>query len=159
MTDDAASNALLDEFARAWDMVLAAVRSFPDETWRTGSEERFQPARLAYHLLLAANRYTWLGAADDYMANRRFTLNWAEAPVDAFPGRESALELLERAKADTIAWIESQGAGLVGEKAMWPWTGESALAQGIYHLRHLQHHMAELNMELRRRGLQPIAWR
>jgi hypothetical protein len=160
MDADAGAGALIDHLTRAWDMVLEAVRAMPDEEWRVASLDRMQPARVVYHLLIASSRYTWSGPADDYLSRRRFNLDWLNAPADAFPDRESALRHLEQAKADSLAWVERLGSnGLVAEEAKWPWTGDSALAQGLYHLRHLQHHMAELNVELRRRGLKTVEWK
>ena len=50
-------------------------------------------------------------------------------------------------------------AGLVNSKPTFAWTGSSVLAQALYHLRHLQHHMAELNSELIRRGLPQGEWK
>lgn len=158
--EDACAKALADQFGRSWEMVLEAVRAFPEEEWRVAEEDRYQPARIVHHLLFAADRYTWSGAADAYAPKRAPAFDWAKSPVESLPDRETALRQVEQAKADSLAWVEGLGSsGLVGEKAMWAWTGESALAQGIYHLRHLQHHMAELNVELRRRGLATVKWR
>ncbi len=154
------STALVESLMQAWDMAIDAARQFSDEDWYEALDERMQPARLAYHLLIAADRYTWLGAADDYPANRQFTLDWVKTPVRDLLPRETAIQQLERAKTKSREWVQHFGAeGLVSEKALWPWTGDSALAQALYHLRHLQHHTAELNVELRRRGLPPAAWR
>ncbi len=33
------------------------------------------------------------------------------------------------------------------------------LDQALYHLRHTQYHMAELNLALRQQSIQPVAWR
>jgi hypothetical protein len=83
-----------------------------------------------------------------------------KASAREFPCPEDAIKHLEEAKAKTLGWIRRLGSsGLLTEKPLWPWTGSYALSQGLYHLRHLQHHLAELAVELRRRGLPCVALR
>jgi len=155
-----AAKALTDHFSRAWDMMLEAANHFPENHWYDAPDERLQPARIVYHVLMGSDRYTWLGPADDYLAKRQFSLDWMKAPVQEFPCKKDAIRHLEEAKTRTLGWIQHFGpSGLINEKPHWPWTGSCALAQGLYHLRHLQHHLAELAVELRRRGLPAVAWK
>lgn len=157
---DLVAQSLADHFTRAWDMMLQATASFPEGQWRQASDDRLQPARIVYHILMGMDRYTWLQPADDYLAKRQFNLDWMKTPAEQFPNQTESLQLLEDAKAKTLAWIEHFGAGgLATEKPLWPWTGSSALAQGMYHLRHLQHHLAELTLELHRRNLPAVEWK
>lgn len=157
---DAISNALADQFSRAWAMAMDAVRRFPEEAWCEAPDERMQPARIAYHILKAAERYTWLGPDDEFSANQQYKLDWVQTPAQDLPSREEALQHLEQAKDRSMEWIkhfdEDQ---FTSGAAQWPWTGNCVLAQAMYHLRHLQHHMAELNIELRRRGLPTVEWK
>jgi hypothetical protein len=85
---------------------------------------------------------------------------WMKAPAQEFPTKKDAIRHLEAARAKTLAWIQHFApGGLVSEQPLWPWTGNCVLAQGLYHLRHLQHHLAELAVELRRRGLPAVDWK
>ena len=159
MENTSAAEALTDHFTRTWDMLLEAVGQFPEKEWYESQDDRMQPARIAYHILMGTDRYTWLGPADDYITKRQFNLDWIKTPAEQFPCRKEVMAHLEEAKARTLKWVQHFGAeGLLHEKPLWPWTGSSALAQGLYHLRHLQHHLAELTVELRRRGLQGVDW-
>lgn len=160
MTDTKVADSLTDHFTRTWDMLLEAASHFPEKNWYESQDERMQPARIVYHILMGTDRYTWLGAADDYASKRQFSLDWMKAPVQEFPCQKDALKHLEDAKAKTLAWIQHFGpSGLVSDKPLWPWTGSCVLAQGLYHLRHVQHHLAELNVELRQRGLPDVEWK
>jgi len=154
------SASLTDHFTRAWDMILEAARRFPTEQWCESPDERMQPARIVYHILMGADRYTWLGSRDTYLTEREFSLDWVSTPAEELPGQMDAIRHLEEAKAKTLKWVQHfSPSGLVSEEPLWPWTGGSVLAQGLYHLRHLQHHMAELNAELRRCGLSVVDWK
>ena len=157
---ESVATSLTDHFTRAWDMILEAARYFPEKEWYESPDERMQPARIVYHVLMGSDRYTWLKPADDHLSKRQFSLDWMKAPVQEFPSKEDAIVHLEQAKAKTLAWIQHFGPnGLVTAKPLWPWTGSCVLAQGLYHLRHLQHHLAELAVELRRRGLPAVDWK
>ena len=160
MANDPTAEALTDHFSRAWDMLLEAVRQFPETQWRQSDDARMQPARIVYHILMGADRYTWLASADEYLSKRQFSLDWQNAPVQEFPCQADAIRHLEEAKAKTLRWIEHFApGGLASEPPLWPWTGNCALAQGLYHLRHLHHHLAELAAELHRRGLPRVEWK
>lgn len=151
---------LTEQFTRAWDMLLEAADNVPDDQWDQAPDQRVSPTRIVYHVLTAAERYTWLGPADDYTVQREFGLNWIEVPARELLDKPEALRHITAFKAKTLAWIQHFGPdGLVSDAPLWPWTGSCALAQGLYHLRHLQHHLAELSIELRRRGHTPATWR
>jgi hypothetical protein len=151
---------LADHFSRTWDMMIDAADRFPEKGWYDSSDDRMQPARIAYHVLKGFERYTWLGTADEFFSQRRFSLDWINAAASEFPGQRETVQLLQEAKAKTLEWIRHYGAeGLTAPKPLWPWTGSCVLAQGLYHLRHIQHHVAELNVELRRRGLTIVDWK
>jgi len=154
------AKSLADHFTRTWDMMLQAVNHFPENEWYDSPDERLQPARIVYHVLMGSDRYTWLGPADDYLSKRQFSLDWMKTPVQEFPCKRDAISHLEEAKAKTLEWIQHfDPNGLVSEKPLWPWTGDCVMAQGLYHLRHIQHHLAELAVELRRRGLPAVDWK
>ena len=160
MADAKIVESLMDHFGRAWDMIIEAAKRFPAEQWFEAQDERMQPARIAVHILMGAERYTWTELPDDYVSRRKLAVDWIQAPAREFPSQQDAVVLLEAAKAKTLEWVRQYGPDrLVCDKPAWPWTGCSVLAQALYHLRHLQHHLAELNVELRRRGLAIVEWK
>ncbi|MCC7146621.1 MAG: DinB family protein [Phycisphaeraceae bacterium] len=151
---------LVDHFTRAWDMVIEAVERFPDADWSSPDDHRYTPARLAYHLLKATERYTYTGDPQAYLAQQRFNKDWVEAPVSDLLAREPCLMELRAARDRSIRWLREAGAhGLTETPSLWSWVGGSLLSQAIYALRHIQHHQAELNQALKRLGLQPVKWR
>lgn len=160
MAESSIADALIDHFNRAWDMIVEAVGCFPDSEWHQAHEERMVPVRIAYHVLLDTERYTWTCDPDDYLAGRKFNLNWEQTPVEDLPTRDECVEHLESMKVRTVDWLRQLGdEGLTTSPPTWPWTGARAVGQALYQLRHLQHHIADLNVELRRRNLPMVAWK
>lgn len=159
MSETPVMDSLKDHLARTWGMLREAIGNFPEETWSDSEDQRMSPARIGYHILMGAERYCWRRSADDYVAKRRFNLNWETAPAEELPSKSEMLEYFQAAEAMAIDWLDGYGeTGLIDSEPIWPWTGDCALGQAIYELRHLQHHLAELNLELRRRGLRRVAW-
>ena len=160
MSDTVITDALVDHFKRTWAMLAEAVRNFPEESWDSGDDPRMLPRRIGYHVLLSAERYTWQGSGDDYVPNRRFRLDWDAAPLEDLPAKKELLKHFGAMEAKTVGWLRAHGdTGLTTTEPTFPWTGRCALAQALYLLRHLQHHQAELNVELRRRGLPAAEWK
>ena len=159
MSRTAVTDSLADHFKRAWGMVTRAVENFPEEEWLQGEARRMPPARIGYHLLQSTERYTWPGPAGDYESNRQFRLDWEDSPAGNLPTKAELLQHFECMKAKTLDWVRDHGdAGLTEGKPTWPWTGTNMLGQALYLLRHLQHHLGALNVELRRRGLPAAQW-
>ena len=152
---------LEDHANRAFGMILCAAKGFSEAEWFKASSERMTPARIVHHILQTTERYTWLGKPAEYAGENKgqFPLDWEDTPTSRdFLGRDAACEHLEQARLATLEWIAQSGDGLLTGKPIWPWTGGTKLAQFLYLLRHLQHHMAELNAELHRRSLPVVDW-
>ena len=142
-------------------MILQAAKRFSDAEWFKASSERMTPARIVYHIVQSTERYTWYGKPGEYGGESKgqFPLDW-EDTLDSrdFLKRDAACEHVEKARRATLEWIKQSEDDLLTGKPIWPWTGGSKLAQFLYLLRHLQHHMAELNAELQRRSLPIVEW-
>ena len=160
MTKTPVTDALLDHFQRTWAMLRDAVVAFPEDAWLDVKKPDRVPARIGYHILLSSERYTWQGSAGDYLPNRRYSLNWETVPLVDLPDKIQLLEHFNAMEVTTLNWLRSHGdAGLTAGKPTFPWTGSCILAQALYLLRHLQHHLAEFNVELRRIGLATADWK
>lgn len=160
MSEIAVTDALADHFKRTWAMLREAIERFPEETWLDGEDQRMLPPRIAYHILMSADRYTWAGPANDYLSQRKFQLDWERSALESLPSRRETLGHFQAMESRTLDWLDAHGdEGLTTAQPTFPWTGANALAQSLYLLRHLQHHLAELNVELRRRGIYCGGWR
>lgn len=159
-TETTCREELVDHFNRTWDMVIEAAERFSDANWASPDDHRYTPARVVYHLLETAERYTYTGDPKEFDAQRRLKKNWTDSPIAELPSRGQCLTDLRATKASTVSWLSAAGAkGLTGSPPTWPWVGQSLLGQTLYLLRHTQHHQAELNQALKRLDLQPVRWK
>ena len=63
-------------------------------------------------------------------------------------------------KAEVATWLATlDDAALLKETSPGDWRGNCLLDLAMYLLRHSQHHLGELNAELRRRGIERPKWR
>ncbi len=83
-------------------------------------------------------------------------VSWEERDSSKLPSQEDLqrfLDTLERRLANFIVKADLQA-----KEELFPWTGFTVLSRALYTLRHTQHHLADMAMELQRRGLKPPNW-
>jgi hypothetical protein len=85
---------------------------------------------------------------------------WAEAPIEEFPDPDEMVAFLGRVEEQTEAWLR----GLSLEDLLAPQdahghTGANRLERAVYLIRHIQHHVGELNAECVRRDIPRPKWR
>ncbi len=139
-------------------MFRDAVARLGDEQWGQGHPSWTEvPARVARHTLLCAAFY---------IAPSRAGFDWEPDGVDylndlidRLPGPDATLAEIDRIAAETDAYLLRHGdSGLLNGLAESAGKGQTRVAWMIYALRHLQHHVAQLSAECKRRGLGAAAW-
>jgi hypothetical protein len=50
-------------------------------------------------------------------------------------------------------------AALLEPERAHPWTSQTRVGKLLYNLRHIQHHLGEVNAELIRRGIEGVSWK
>ncbi|MEM7627746.1 MAG: DinB family protein [Planctomycetota bacterium] len=150
--------ALRQEFAEGFRMFRDAVDRLNDTQWGEGEPSWTEvPARATMHTLLCAAFY---------IAPSREGFDWEpggvrywEDPVHKLPDRAATRAQLERVAADTDRFLRQHGdEGLLREPAESAGQNQTRVAWMVYALRHLQHHVAQLSAECKRRGLGAAAW-
>jgi hypothetical protein len=151
---------LEEQFRRQWDTLRDLVGAVPEGQWNAGEMPHLVPGRLVYHILSGAEVYARSCTFEDYLARRRFGLDWQTVPAAELPDRQTTLRGIDELEKDTAAWLESLGnEGLMSSDDGFPWTGSRKIGRAVYLLRHTQNHIGEANAELRRRGLPRGKWR
>ena len=88
---------------------------------------------------------------------------WEDATPEQFPTREQVLEYMNEMQTRVEAWLKGmKDSDLLSPDTSFdspPRMGGSVLGRAMYLLRHSQHHLGELNGELRRRELPRAEWR
>jgi len=149
------TQALSDQFRRTLVMFENAVRAYPAEEWRRGDLPYLRPSGLAYHMVETMAFYVSGQPAD--------TFNWAQLEVDwetadseNLPDQAALLNYLAVVKPTLETWLAQTD--FTAPETSYPWTGPNVLGRAMYLLRHNQHHVSELYLELTRRGLPCPDW-
>lgn len=157
MNNDKVAQAVSDQFQRALRMFRETVQAFPAEEWRMGELDYLRPAGLAYHVLETIDFYSGDRPGAEFPWGGRFGVEWEESRSERLPSQEQVLAYLDEMEAKLGDWL--QKTDLLSKEGTFPWTGATTVGRAAYMLRHTQHHLAELGLELRRRGCSRPEWR
>jgi tetratricopeptide (TPR) repeat protein len=149
------AEALADQFIRALAMFRQAVKAFPAEEWGKGDTPYQRPAGLALHLVESMHGYCALkrGDAD---SDDRFDVGWQEKDSSKLPSQDELLTYLVKVEQRLAHFLAN--ADWTAAEELFRWTGSTILSRAAYTLRHTQHHLAEMCLELHRRGHQAPQW-
>lgn len=149
------AEAVADQFIRTFAMLREAVGRFSEEAWIEGESNYQRPAGLALHIAQTVGMYSALkpgGAFNDPLMQ----VNWESPDPSVFPTTDEFLDFLDRVEARMASFLKE--ADLEAVEGQFPWTGSTKLSRALYTLRHTQHHLADMAMELQRRGEKPPDW-
>jgi len=160
MDRQAVLEAVAAQFDRAWDMFRGAVRAFPETEWRKGEPDRLAPARLALHVIAPAVFYGEANSHDTSGRAKRLGRAWADAPLDELPDQKETLAWLDRIEPPVRRWLCDLGDDdALAPQEEFRHTGANRLERAVYLLRHIQHHVGEMNAECCRRGIPRPKWK
>lgn len=153
--------AVAEQFARIWEMYREAIRGFPEEQWKAGDVNCQIPAWLVYHAIEGSEFYAQATPIEGFVPGARFGVNWQDSPPKQLPTQEQMLTYLDEVQAQAEAWLRGmKDSDLLSPNPPFAWAGRrSALERALGQLRHTQHHLGQLNAELRRRNLPSAEWR
>jgi hypothetical protein len=157
MNENLMTQAVIDQFQRALTMFRDAVAAFSPESWRAGEPDYARPAGVAYHVVETLDFYVSDQPVDAFAWGERFGVDWESPDSDSLPAQAQVLAYLEEVEPALMTWLE--GTDLASSEDVYPWTGPAKLGRAIYVLRNTQHHVAEMNLELVRRGHNHVEWR
>lgn len=149
------AEALADQFVRALAMFREAVEAFPAAEWCKGDTPYQRPAGLALHLVEAIDDYAVLKPGESGRG-RRFNVDWEEKDSSKLPAQDELLAYLDEVEPRLAHLLAS--ADLTAAEELFRWTGSTLLSRAAYTLRHTQHHLAEMCLELHRRRYQAPRW-
>ena len=149
------AEALADQFVRTLAMFREAVKAFPATEWCKGDTPYQRPAGLALHTVEAMDDYAVLKPGESGRG-RRLAVSWEEKDSSRLPAQEDLLAYLDEVEQRLAHFLAS--ADLTATEELFRWTGSTLLSRMAYTLRHTQHHVAEMCLELHRRGHKAPQW-
>jgi hypothetical protein len=149
------AEAMADQFMRSLAMLREAMMAFPAEEWRKGDTPYERPAGLALHIVESLHSYSALKPGE-YAEDAGLDVNWEEKDSSKLPTQNKLLTYLDEVEENLACFLTD--ADLKATEELFRWTGSTMLSRTIYMLRHTQHHLSELCLELHIRGLQAPEW-
>lgn len=149
------AEALSDQFIRTLAMLRYAIEAFSPEEWRKGDTLYQRPAGLSLHIVEAIDSYSALEPGE-FTEDEIVSISWEDKDSSKLPSQERLLAYLDKVEDKLARFIAN--ADLEAEEEMFPWTGSTMLSRALYTLRHIQHHLADIGMELHIRGLKAPDW-
>lgn len=156
MSENRIGQCIADQFDRVFSSLRDAIGKCPDDQWISGDVDWLIPARQAFHAVRSADFYRHRSREEFHCP---IAGDWEKTPLAELPARPALLEYLQHTQGAMKQWLTQQSdeAILADEKA-FPWTGRTILDRAVYALRHVEHHLAQINSELRRRNLPRGKW-
>jgi hypothetical protein len=152
---NAQAESIADQFIRTFTMFREAVSAFSSEGWLQGETNYQRPAGVALHIAQTAGMFSSLEPADPF-DHPAMQVNWESSDPAVFPEQGEFLKFLDSVEEKLALFISA--ADLSSAEVQFPWTGSTKLSRMLYTLRHTQHHLADMAMELQRRGFRPPDW-
>lgn len=154
MPDATIGEVVARQFDRVWGTLRAALSRLSEQQYRASDCEWLAPIRQAYHIVETAEFYTAARIEDGSPP-----LDWDTGPCDALPSKAQLLQYLDRVQPAVRAWLTTcSDEAFLSQEADFNNSGGTRLDRALCSLRHAQHHLGQINAELRRRGLERGAW-
>jgi len=149
------AEAIADQFMRTLSMFRIAVSTFSEDAWREGDSLYQRPAGLALHIAQSIDLYSAIKPGDR-LEDPLTQITWRERDDAKLPSQEELLAYLDKVEERLAGFITKSD--FQADEKLFPWTGITVLSRVQYSLRHAQHHLADMAMELQRRGFRPPDW-
>ena len=157
MTDDRAIKSFRKQCRSAWIMVEDAIDKCEESEWRKPAAiPFFVPARIILHAIQAFDYY--VDAKPKQFNWLRFG-DWENASADELPDRAGLRSYLQEVREKADSWLdEARDEGLDMADDVFQTDFEAPVERLIYAVRHLQHHLGQLSLDLQLRKSGEIVW-
>ncbi len=136
-------------------MLRSAIDTFSQDSWIEGETLYQRPAGLALHIVQTIDFYSAIKRGES-SEDQLSQVNWEDRDASKLPSQKDLLRYLDVVEERLAKFIAETD--LQAEETLFPWTGFTTLSRALYLLRHTQHHLADMAMELQRRKLRPPSW-
>ena len=157
--DSVLTTLMIEHINHTWEELKQVIHATPAEQWILGNSDYLIPARLAYHIVFAADMYATHMGYEEYKPHRKYKLDWEATPADLLPSQVEMMTFIDETAQTVTQWLTNLGDdGLMKDEVDYPWTGKIKLGRAIFIKSHTQWHIAEMFTLLRERGIDPGDW-
>ena len=150
---------LWQQFGAAIDMLENAIQACPDDLWDK-SQSGHPYWYLAYHTLFFLDYYC-SDTERGYVPPAPFTLSELD-PAGVLPARVCTkgelLAYLHQGRANCIAAVDALTPESIGQRCGFKRIEVTVAELILYNMRHVQHHVAQMNLLLRQGGIPAPGW-
>lgn len=145
------------QFESFWSMFFSVFDVCTPEEWREAGVEAFAtPARLMLHIVETVDYYF---DAEPEAFDWGREGDWRHDAVKALPSEGAMRDYAREVRHKTEDWFTYHEAeDCNAHESTFGTDWETDLERVVYVLRHSQHHLGQLSLELQRRGLPEILW-
>lgn len=139
-------------------MLAEALQNMRQDVWWKGTNHRITPGRVAYHAVEIADYYCSANLKPLMWSGRN--CNWKTARPEDLPCQSDSLGYVDEVKRKVDTRLVSLDEGeLLAPATVFATECMTHLDCQLYALRHTQHHIKELNAELKVRAWPRSDWR
>jgi hypothetical protein len=151
--------AIEDQFAHTLGMWKQTIKNVPANEWRKGKIDYLTPARHFCHVVVAVDFFTGNARPEEYDWRRFAKGDWLKVCPEDLASKQLALKQIDEiGKIVKKRFAKLNDSDLYGKEKQCPWAGKILAGRLMFLLRHTQHHLGELNSELRYRKIKRASW-
>ncbi|MBN1868088.1 DinB family protein [Candidatus Sumerlaeota bacterium] len=165
MNDDSLSHfkqALRTEYGATIETLRRAIQACPDSLWNDRKEKEFPFWHIAYHTIFFLDLYS--GDSEEMFASfkpqpyhKKDNQTLGKTPDAPFT-REQVAEYLDATADKALAFIDGLQAEHLPRRTAFSWYNLTVAEMLLNNLRHVAHHVGQLNATLRRETNRAVGW-
>ena len=149
------------QFELSWDMLDEVMGRCTNAVWRLETPPPYAIGRLAFHTIQSTLRYCRAGCrAKVNLDPFNFGGNEGRVPMEQFPDIAAVLEYSRASRVRVMKWMDTlRQRDLSISDGSFLWTGRTVGERLLYTLKHINHHVGQMNLILRQQGIDAVGWK
>jgi uncharacterized damage-inducible protein DinB len=148
------------QFELSWDMLDEVFEKCTGRIWRAEKIKPYSIARLMYHTVWWTQRYCRHKKKVVELDPFNFGREGDSVAIERMPDIAEMRAYSNRVRKRIMKWLDSmEDSGLCESDGGFEHTGETIGERLVYSLKHIHHHLGQMNLLLRQSGKDAVEWR
>jgi uncharacterized damage-inducible protein DinB len=154
------TEAIRRQFELTWDMLDEVYDRCPEKLWRKEKIKPYSIARLMYHTVWWTQRYCRQKKKAVELDPFNFGYEGDGVSIERFPDIAGMRAYSDRVRKRIVKWLDS-----MEDRELEEWdrgfrhTGRTMGERLIYSLKHINHHLGQMNLLLRQNRIEAGEWK